>query len=94
MLRACIILGKTQREVENDYYQIDIPRLLQIKDQVRAGELLQYLDVISLPHIIDDKAREEVLSRITAALPKPPPEPVKSAEEQYQANLARMKGGR
>ncbi|QWU18254.1 hypothetical protein KP014_09705 [Paenibacillus sophorae] len=87
------MLGKTQFEVENEYCLIDLPQLLLIKDQIHAAELLEQIDVESFPHIMDKKAREAILKRITRNLPKPPKAPSKSAEEQYQAQLARMKGG-
>lgn len=86
------MLGKTQREVENEYFFIDLPELLMIKDQVRATEMLQEIDVVSFPHITDEKARDAIFKRITSALPKPSKEQPKSAEEQYKAQLARMMG--
>ncbi|MGG1879365.1 hypothetical protein ABDI30_17575 [Paenibacillus cisolokensis] len=88
------MLGKTQYEVENEYYFVDLPRMLMAHDQVRAEKLLMQIDVESFPHLMDKKAREAIIKRITSVLPKPPPEPPKSAEEQYQALLARKKGGR
>ncbi|MGG3278791.1 hypothetical protein [Paenibacillus solani] len=48
---------------------------------------------MSFPHLMDKKARETIITRITSKLPKPPAEPPKSAEEQYQALLARKGGG-
>ncbi|MPY20042.1 hypothetical protein [Paenibacillus glucanolyticus] len=66
--------------------------MLMLKDQVRAAELLQEIDIVSYPHIMDKQARETILKRLTSALPKLPAEPPKSAEEQYQAQLARMRG--
>ncbi|GGH17340.1 hypothetical protein GCM10008013_12610 [Paenibacillus segetis] len=72
---------------------MDLPELLMLKNQSRARELLENLDVVSYPHIIDDKAREGIIKRITNSLPKPAETPPQSAEEQYQAHLARMKGG-
>lgn len=63
-----------------------------LKDQIRASELLDNIDVAAFPHISDKKAREAIIKRFTTVLPKPAEEPPKSAEEQYQAQLARMKG--
>ncbi|WP_243895802.1 hypothetical protein [Paenibacillus sp. F411] len=63
-----------------------------IQDEVWAKELLMQIDIVSYPHTMDKKARESIIKRITNMLPKPPAEPPKSAEEQYQAQLARMKG--
>lgn len=92
VLRCCTHLGKTQREIEEEYYFVDLPELLMLKNQSRARELLEGLDVVSYPHILDDKAREAIFKRITSVLPKPPAEPPKTAEEQYQAHLAKMRG--
>ncbi|MUG45528.1 hypothetical protein [Paenibacillus woosongensis] len=86
------MLGKTQHEIENEYYFVDLPELLMLKDQNRASELLENIDVVSFPHISDKKAREAIVKRYANILPKPPAETPKSAEEQYQAQLARMKG--
>ncbi len=92
VLRCCTHLGKTQREIEEDYYFVDLPELLLLKNQARARELLEGLDVVSYPHIIDDKARETIFKRITSALPRLPVTPPQSAQEQYQALKVRMKG--
>jgi len=62
-------------------------------EEQRARELFELLDVSTFPHIADKKARDEIIERIKRRLPKPPPEPPKSAEEQYQALLMRMKAG-
>ncbi|MDT3426065.1 putative Fe-S cluster-containing radical SAM superfamily protein [Paenibacillus forsythiae] len=80
--------------MDNEYYLIDLPQLLLIKDQIHAAELLEQIDVSSFPHIAEKKAREEILKRLTRNLPKLPKSPPKSAEEQYLAQLARMRGGR
>lgn len=93
VLRCCIHLDKTQREIEEDYYFVDLPELLLLKNQARARELLEGLDVVSYPHITEEKSRTAIIKRLTSALPKPPSEPQLSAEEQYQAHLMRMKGG-
>ena len=93
MLQCCAILGKTQHEIENEYAWIDLPELLRIRDEQRARELFELLDVSMFPHAADKRAREEIIERIKRRLPKPPPEPPKSAEEQYQALLMRMKAG-
>jgi hypothetical protein len=93
VLRCCAILGKTQREIENEYAWIDIPRLLEITNERRAMELLDNIEVSTFPHISDEKVRESILKRHRDKLPQPPNEPPKSAEEQYQALVARMKAG-
>lgn len=66
--------------------------MLLLKDQVRAKELLMQIDIVSFPHMMDKKEREAIIKRITSKLPKTPSEPQQSAEEQYQAQLARMRG--
>ncbi|MNP24403.1 hypothetical protein D3C76_1171620 [compost metagenome] len=86
------MLGKTQHEVENEYNFVDLPELLMLKDQIRASELLENIDIATFPHLTEKKDREAIIKRITSPLPKPPVEPPKSAEDQYQAQLARMKG--
>lgn len=86
------MLGKTQHEIENEYYFVDLPKMLVMKDEVWAKELLLQIDIVSYPHMMDKKARENIIKRINSMLPKPPAEPPKSAEEQYQARLARMRG--
>jgi len=93
VLHCCAILGKTQYEIENEYAWIDLPELLRIRDEQRARELFELLDVSMFPHVADKRAREEIVERIKRRLPKPPSEPPKSAEEQYQALLMRMKAG-
>lgn len=92
MLKCCAVLGKTQFEIENGYYFVDLPQLLLLKDQVRAAEMLEEIDIVSFPHLLDKKSREAILKRIVNVLPKPPEELPKTAEEQYQAQLARMRG--
>lgn len=86
------MLGKTQHEVETEYYFVDLPELLMLKDQIRASELLENIDVVSFPHILDENARKSILTRFTSVLPKPPAEQPKSAQEQYEALKQRMKG--
>ncbi|MGW8822220.1 hypothetical protein ACWGNU_08855 [Paenibacillus lautus] len=71
---------------------MDLPKMLVMKDEVWAKELLMQIDIVSFPHMLDKKAREKIMKRITDMLPKLPAEPPKSAEEQYQAQLARMRG--
>lgn len=66
--------------------------MLMLHDQVRAEQLLMQIDIVSFPHLMDKEARENIIKRISNMLPKPPAEPPKSAEEQYQARLARMRG--
>lgn len=66
--------------------------MLVMKDEVWAKELLLQIDIVSYPHMMDKKARENIIKRINSMLPKPPAEPPKTAEEQYQARLARMRG--
>lgn len=85
------MLGKTQHEVESEYFFVDLPELLMLKDQIRASELLENIDVAAFPHT-DKKGRETIVKRFTSVLPKPPEEAPKSAEEQYQALKMRMKG--
>lgn len=88
-----MILDKTQYQIENDYYFIDLPALLRIKNEKKAMQLLEQLQVTSYPHITDQKARNNIMKAITSQLPAKPKGPVKSAEEQYQARMARMKVG-
>nr|WP_247681768.1 hypothetical protein [Paenibacillus sp. Marseille-P2973] len=66
--------------------------MLMLKDQIRASELLENIDIATFPHLTEKKDREAIIKRITSPLPKPPAEPPKSAEDQYQAQLARMRG--
>ncbi|MNI86701.1 hypothetical protein D3C73_1438160 [compost metagenome] len=86
------MLGKTQHEVENEYYFVDLPELLMLKDQIRASELLEQIDIVSFPHNSDKEARTAIVNRYIAVLPKPPAEPPKPASEQYEALKQRMKG--
>ncbi|WP_020615739.1 hypothetical protein [Paenibacillus daejeonensis] len=90
-MRCCILLDKSQRQIEEDYYFIDLPELLTIKDQRQAKELLDNIDVISFPHS-DKKGREGTIKRLQERLPKPPKEQPKSAKEQYEALKARRMG--
>jgi len=92
VLRCCVILGKTQYEIENGYAWIDLPQLLELSGERRARELLDNIEVSVFPHLSDNKAREAILQRHRDRLPKPPPEPPKSAQEQYEALKMRMKG--
>lgn len=89
-----MVLGKTQYEVENEYYFVDLPELLMLMDQKHASVIIEQLNVASYPHITDKKVREDILKRYTYLLPKPMAQKVQSPEDQYQAQLARMKGGK
>ncbi|AIQ59681.1 hypothetical protein [Paenibacillus borealis] len=87
------MLDKTQHQIENEYFFIDLPQLLLLKDQARASEVIAQLEIASYPHITDQKVRQEIINRYIKVLPKAPEKPRASAEDQYQAQLARMKGG-
>jgi len=87
------VLGKTPREIENEYAWIDLPEILRIRNEQLAKDWFELLDISIFPHLSDQKARERIWERHRSRLPKPPPEPQKSAEEQYQELLARMKAG-
>lgn len=86
------MLGKTQHEVENEYYFVDLPELLMLKDQIRASELLENIDVATFPHLSEQKDREAILKRISSVLPAPLAEPQKSAKDQYEELKLRLKG--
>lgn len=88
-----MVLGKTQHEVENEYYFVDLPELLLLKDQEHASAIIEQLNVASYPHITDKDVREKMLKQYTRLLPKSATPKQMTAEEQYQAQLARMKGG-
>jgi len=60
---------------------------------MKAREWFELLDATVFPHVTDQKAKNSIWERYRNRLPKPPPEPQKSAEEQYQELLARMKAG-
>lgn len=60
---------------------------------MKAREWFELLDATVFPHVTDQKAKKSIWERYRIRLPKPPPEPQKSAEEQYQELLARMKAG-
>jgi hypothetical protein len=92
VLRCCVVLGKTQHEIENEYYFIDLPELLMLKDQARASEMLERIDIVAFPHNPDKEARQSIIDRYTSVLPKPPAPPPMSAQEQYEALKLRMKG--
>lgn len=92
MIECCILLDKTQYEIENEYAFIDLPALMMKKNQLRAKELLENIEVIAFPHLSESKDREAILKRLKERLPKPPPEPPKSADEQYEALKKRMMG--
>ncbi|WP_244169661.1 hypothetical protein [Paenibacillus helianthi] len=86
-------MDKTQYQIENEYFFIDLPQLLLLKDQARASEVIEQLEIASYPHIVDKQVRQEIIQRYINALPKAPEPPKMTAEEQYQAQLARMRGG-
>lgn len=92
MLRCCDILGKTQFEIENEYYWIDLPQLLELSGERKAKDMLKNIEVSAFPHMSDAKAREAILQQYRDQLPKSPPEKPKSAQEQYEALKMRMKG--
>lgn len=92
-MRCSIVLGKTQCEIENEYFWIDLPQLLELSGERRARDMISYIEVSAYPHITDVEAREAILNQWRDQLPKPPPEPPKSAQEQYEALKLRMKGG-
>jgi hypothetical protein len=88
-----VVLGKTQHEIENGYAWVDLPDLLKLSGEARARELLENIQVSTFPHMTDVKAREAIMSSIRDRLPKAPPTPLMSAEEQYQVQMLRMRGG-
>jgi hypothetical protein len=49
------------------------------------------LQIISYPHITDEKARSDIFNSIKNQLPKSDPEEVKSADDQYEALKRKMK---
>ena len=87
------MLDKTQHQIENEYFFIDLPQLLLLKSQAHASEIIEQLEVVSYPHITDKQVREKIINRYIQILPKAPEKPRASAEDQYQVQLARMKGG-
>lgn len=93
MLRAAVALGKSPQEIENEYAWIDLPELLRIRNEIKAQEWFDQLEASAFPHIADEKVRKAIWERHRSRLPKPPPALPKSAEEQYQELLARMKAG-
>lgn len=92
-MRCCVVLGKTQREIEHEYAWIDLPELLRISGERRAKELIENIQVSSFPHFADNETREAIMKELQSRVPQPPKAPQKTAEEQYQAQLARMKVG-
>jgi hypothetical protein len=88
-MQCCIILDKTQHQVENEYYFIDLPEILKKKNENKAAGLLQDIQIISYPHIADEKARSDIFNSIKSQLPKVPEE-VKSADDQYEALKRKM----
>jgi hypothetical protein len=91
-LRCCLVLEKTQYEIENEYAWIDLPNLLEMSGEQRAREMLENIEVATFPHMSDQKAREAILQQYRNRLPKPPATKPKSAQEQYEAHRARMMG--
>ncbi|CAM3706038.1 hypothetical protein COLU111180_04085 [Cohnella lubricantis] len=91
-MRCCIVLGKTQHEIESEYAWIDLPQLLHLTGERRARELIENIQVSSFPHYTEE-TRKDILKGLQAKMPKLAKEPPKSAEDQYQALLARMKVG-
>ncbi|MGP0583706.1 hypothetical protein [Paenibacillus timonensis] len=71
---------------------MDLPELLLLKDQARASEMLEQIDIVAFPHISDKKARETIVNRYIAALPKPPVPAQRTAQEQYEELKLRLKG--
>jgi hypothetical protein len=86
-------LDKSQYQIEHEYYFIDLPSLIRVKNERRAVHLLEQLQIASYPHISDKRDREKIMKSIADQLPKKAAPPPLTAEEQYQARLARMKGG-
>ncbi|KUP22415.1 hypothetical protein [Paenibacillus sp. DMB5] len=86
-------LGKTQHEIENEYYFVDLPELLLLEERRHATAMVEQLEVASYPHIMDKEVRSEILQRYVRRLPKTPAPKQMTPEEQYQAQLRRMKGG-
>lgn len=46
MIDAAIILGVTQREIENDFYMVDIPKFIQSKTKQKALTRLEEIRLI------------------------------------------------
>ncbi|GBG09514.1 hypothetical protein PAT3040_04164 [Paenibacillus agaridevorans] len=85
-------MAKTQYEIEHEYAWIDLPELLELSGEQRARDMLESIEVSAFPHMSDSQTREAILQRHRDRLPKPPPTPPKSAQEQYEALRARMMG--
>lgn len=69
-----------------------MPRVLEISGERRAREMLENIEVSSFPHITDKQVKEAIIKFYRDRLPKPPPEPPKSAQEQYKELKLRMMG--
>jgi hypothetical protein len=91
-----VVLGKTQYEIENEYAFIDLPKLLVKKNERRALEMLEDIQVATFPHLMEQRDRKAVLKRLQDQVETVVPSEVhtvKPAEEQYQERLRRIKAG-
>ncbi|PJI12427.1 hypothetical protein CTV96_09785 [Bacillus altitudinis] len=46
MIDAAVLLGVTQRQIENDYYMVDIPKFLRAKTKSNAIERLSMISTL------------------------------------------------
>jgi len=91
-LRCCATLRKTQYEIENEYTWVDLPDLIRLEGERRARDYLDDIEVSIFPHVSDKDARETIIEKHRSRIPKPTAQ-AKTADEQYQALLLRMRGG-
>lgn len=92
-MECSIILDKTQLQIENEYYWIDLPDLITKKNEHKAASLLNDIEVATFPHITDEKVRKSIWDKYQKRLPQGEPEKPLSAEAQYERLKRRMSLG-
>ncbi|MGG3929531.1 hypothetical protein ABEV09_04070 [Schinkia azotoformans] len=84
--QCAIILDKTIKQIEEEYYWIDLPSLIELKNQEKAKEILENIQVSTFPHISDESTRKQILEQYKKQLPKvDSKQEYKSAQDQYEA---------
>ncbi|MEK4311805.1 hypothetical protein [Bacillus sp. FSL P2-0092] len=63
MIDAAVLLGVTQRQIENDYYMVDIPKFLRAKTKSNAIDRLSTISLLvgSEGRVMDDREYQRLV---------------------------------
>lgn len=66
LLRASFILGVTREQLENEYYMVDIPDLLKMKQDKELADRLTLLNLLiaSNNRVIEDRNYQDMVQNL------------------------------